>query len=130
VNELKAHPYNHSEVEISKGMGIKFEQEDDTKYSLRSKGVLHPDLTDTDGTRAKYNERVGSRGFKWREGYQDSMLALKVLQEVIADKHGLKDIPSWMNAYVEENEMSSRNKAMSDIYQRLRDNNLYLFANL
>lgn len=90
-------------------------QENDTKYSLRSKGVLHPDLTDTDGTRARYNERVGSRGFKWREGYQDSMLSLKVLQEIIAEKHGLKEIPSWQNAYVEENEMSSRNKAMSDI---------------
>ena len=105
-------------------------QENDTKFSLRSKGVLHPDLTDTDGTRAKYNERVGSSEFKWREGYQDSMLSLKVLQEIIAEKHGLKEIPSWQNAYVEENEMSSRNKAMSDIYRRLRDNNLYLFANL
>ena len=91
---------------------------DDVKFSLRSKGVLHPDLTDTDGTRAKYNERVGSSGFKWREGYQDSMLSLKVLQEIIAEKHGLKEIPSWQNAYVEENEMSSRNKAEKDMYMR------------
>ena len=95
------------------------------KYSLRS--VLHPkDGGDLDGTRAEYNRRVGVQpgmhklGYKFREGHQDSMLSLKILQEIVAKKNGkkVKDIPTWQNAYIEENLMSSRNKAEKDIYMR------------
>ena len=47
--------------------------EDDTKYSLRIGGVLHPQGDDYNGTRKKYNDKVKSFGYKMREGYQDSI---------------------------------------------------------
>lgn len=85
---------------------------------------------ESDGTREEYNRRVrrpnrsgsvgkwDNLGWRMKEAYQDSMLSLKELQEVIAKKYGLKEIPSWMNAYLQENLMSSRNKAASDVYMR------------
>lgn len=95
-------------------------QENDTKYSLRVGGVLHPQGDDYDGTRKEYNDKVKSFGYKMREGYQDSMLALKELQKIVAKANGKKveDIPSWQNAYIEENLMSSKNKAQHDAYVR------------
>lgn len=92
-------------------------------------GILFRD-GESDGTREAYNKRVrrpNKRGdvgkwsnlsFRIREAYQDSMLSLDALQKVVMEKYGLKEIPSWMNAYMQENLMSSRNKAQSDIYMR------------
>ena len=92
-------------------------------------GILFRD-GESDGTREEYNRRVrrpnrsgsvgkwDNLGWRMKEAYQDSMLSLKELQEVIAKKYGLKEIPSWMNAYLQENLMSSRNKAASDVYMR------------
>ena len=84
--------------------------------------MLHPQGDDYDGTRKEYNRRVGVQpgmrklGYKFREGYQDSMLALKELQKIVAKANGKKvdDIPSWQNAYINENLMSSK-------YRKLRD---------
>lgn len=85
---------------------------------------------ESDGTREAYNKRVrrpnkrgdvgkwGNLSFRIREAYQDSMLSLDVLQKVVMEKYGLDEIPSWMNAYMQENLMSSRNKAQSDMYMR------------
>ena len=85
---------------------------------------------ESDGTREAYNKRVrrpnkrgdvgkwGNLSFRIREAYQDSMLSLDALQKVVMEKYGLTEIPSWMNAYMQENLMSSRNKAQSDIYMR------------
>ncbi len=92
-------------------------------------GILFRD-GESDGTREEYNRRVrrpnrsgsvgkwDNLGWRMKEAYQDSMLSLKELQDVIAKKYGLKEIPSWMNAYLQENLMSSRNKAASDVYMR------------
>ena len=85
---------------------------------------------ESDGTREAYNKRVrrpnkrgdvgkwGNLSFRIREAYQDSMLSLDALQKVVMEKYGLTEIPSWMNAYMQENLMSSRNKAASDVYMR------------
>ena len=98
-----------------------------------SKGVLFRD-GESDGTREEYNKRVrrpnksktkankvgrwGNLSWRLKEAYQDSMLSLKALQEIIAKKYGIEEIPSWMNAYMQENLMSSRNKAANEVYER------------
>ena len=78
---------------------------------------MHPQGDDYDGTRKKYNDKVKSFGNKMREGDQDSMLALKELQKIVAKANGKKveDIPSWQNAYINENLMSSKNRKLRDL---------------
>ena len=51
------------------------------------------------------------------EAYQDSMLALKELQNAIAKETGNR-IEDNENAYIAENAMSSQNKAQADIYRQ------------
>ena len=100
-----------------------------TEGQSTDEGILFRD-GESDGTREEYDRRVrrpnrsgsvgkwDNLGWRMKEAYQDSMLSLKELQEVIAKKYGLQEIPSWMNAYLQENLMSSRNKAASDVYMR------------
>lgn len=54
---------------------------------------------------------------RMREAYQDSMLALKTLQEAISAETG-KTVADNENAYMAENRMSSTNKAMVEVYAR------------
>ncbi|MBR4040803.1 MAG: nucleotidyltransferase domain-containing protein [Bacteroidaceae bacterium] len=56
-------------------------------------------------------------GYRLREAYQDSMLALRKLQDIIAEDSGV-EIQSGENAYMAENRMSSENKAQAEIYER------------
>ena len=56
-------------------------------------------------------------GYRMREAYQDSMSALRVLQDVIVEETGV-EITSGENAYMAENRMSSENKAQAEIYDR------------
>lgn len=60
----------------------------------------------SDGSREAYNKAVDRTAFRARESYQDSMLALKVLQDVIEKISG-KKIQNFENAYDMENRMSS-----------------------
>ena len=62
-----------------------------------------------DGTIAKYESRVNTRGlsaYNAREAFQDEMLALKEFQRIVEEKYGEK-IPSYLNVYDYENRMSS-----------------------
>ena len=52
-----------------------------------------------------------------QEAYQDSMLALKILQDAVARETG-NEVKDNENAYIAENRMSSSNKAMVEIYER------------
>ena len=52
-----------------------------------------------------------------QEAYQDSMLALKILQDAVAKETG-NEVKDNENAYIAENRMSSSNKAMVEIYER------------
>ncbi len=52
-----------------------------------------------------------------QEGYQDSMLGLKKLQEAIETEVGSK-IQSLEDAYTAENQLSSKNKAQTEAWQR------------
>lgn len=60
--------------------------------------------------RKLYEDSIKSKGYRFQEGFQDSMLALKKLQEAIVKQHGGK-LEEWEDAYTAENQMSSRDTA-------------------
>ena len=60
--------------------------------------------------RKLYEDSVKSKGYRFQEGFQDSMLSLKKLQEAIVKQHGGK-LEEWEDAYTAENQMSSRDTA-------------------
>ena len=71
--------------------------------------------------RAMYEERLKTSLFQITEALQDSMLGLKEAYRAIASAEGAKDfkiedIPSYENAYLAENALSSVNKAEMDAY--------------
>ena len=70
---------------------------------------------ESDGSREEYEKSLQGWKFKAREAYQDSMLALKNLQEVIAKVSG-KPIKSFEDAYTFENQLSSKNTSESEKY--------------
>lgn len=70
--------------------------------------------TADDGTREAYNRAVSGNRFKAQEAYQDSMLALKRLQEVIEQR--TEKLKSFENAYMAENQMSSKSTREAEVY--------------
>ena len=68
-----------------------------------------------DGSRETYNRAVAGNRFKAQEAYQDSMLALKRLQEVVEKFSGNK-LKSYENAYMAENQMSSKSTREAEVY--------------
>ena len=70
--------------------------------------------TADDGTREAYNRAVSGNRFKAQEAYQDNMLALKRLQEVIEQRTG--KLKSYENAYLAENQMSSKSTRETEVY--------------
>lgn len=84
---------------------------------------------DGDSLRKRYDRKVRtpnkSRSVKWKENllyrlkeaYQDSMSALKALQDMISEETG-NPIHSFENAYIAENRMSAENKSQAEIYER------------
>lgn len=70
---------------------------------------------ESDGSREEYESSLKGWKYKAREAYQDSMLALKNLQEVIANVSG-KPIKSFEDAYKAENQLSSKNTAEAEEY--------------
>lgn len=77
----------------------------------------NPDIRyrDSDGSQIAYENSLKGWKYKAREAYQDSMLALKNLQEVIANVSG-KPIKSFEDAYKAENQLSSKNTAEAEEY--------------
>ena len=63
----------------------------------------------------EYDNALKGWRYKFQEAYQDSMLALKKLQEIISKKTG--PILDSENAYMAENQLSSKNKIESEIYR-------------
>ena len=68
----------------------------------------------TTDNNVKWNENVP---YRLLESYQDSMLALKKFQEAVLAETG-NEIRGFENAYIAENQMSSKNKAEQEIYER------------
>lgn len=69
----------------------------------------------SDGSREEYEKSLTGWRYKAQEAYQDSMLSLKNLQDVIAKISG-KPIQSFENAYMAENQLSSKNTAEAEKY--------------
>lgn len=63
----------------------------------------------------EYDNALKGWRYKFQEAYQDSMLALKKLQEIVSKKSG--PILDSENAYMAENQLSSKNKIESEIYR-------------
>ena len=57
--------------------------------------------------RKLYEDSIKGKSYRFQEGFQDSMLSLKKLQEAIVKQHGGK-LEEWEDAYTAENQMSSR----------------------
>ena len=70
---------------------------------------------ESDGSREEYENSLQGWKFKAREAYQDSMLALKNLQEIITKVSG-KPIKSFEDAYTFENQLSSKNTSEPEKY--------------
>jgi hypothetical protein len=90
-------------------------QEDDTKYSLRSDdGLSNPDKVIA---REAYERMVASGRYQYTEAMQDSMMGLKLLYKaILGKKMWVENIPDFENAYIAENLMSSQNAAMQQEY--------------
>lgn len=69
----------------------------------------------SDGTVEQYEEELKKQSFKAKEAYQDSMLALKKLQDVVVKRSG-KALKSFEDAYTAENHLSSINTAEVESY--------------
>lgn len=65
--------------------------------------------------RKRYEDELYKSTFVWDEAHHDYMAAFRHLQEAIANG---REIPDHMNAYMIENEMDSKIKAVGDIYIR------------
>ena len=84
--------------------------------TTRRAKVSVPKVSD-DGTIAEYEAALAETSFKAKEAYQDSMLALKTLQDILA-KHSGKLIKTWENAYMAENQLSSKNTAETEAFSK------------
>lgn len=69
----------------------------------------------SDGSREEYEKSLLGSKYKLQEAYQDGMLALKKLQDAIAKVSG-KPIEAFENAYMAENQMSSKSTAEAERY--------------
>lgn len=67
--------------------------------------------------RAVYEAKTAGGAFKFRESWQDSMLALKGLQDAIAAESG-EEIEDYENAYLAENRMHGKSKNEAEYYDR------------
>lgn len=63
-----------------------------------------------------YEARTLDRMYKYQEAYQDSMLGLKTLQEAL-EKETDKPISDYENAYMAENQLSSKNSFEQEFYK-------------
>lgn len=72
----------------------------------------NPDIRFRDGE--NYDDKFKGSLYKFQESYQDSMLGLKKLQESIEKDTG--KIEDFENAYIHENQLSSKNAYEAEIY--------------
>lgn len=80
-------------------------------------GNYYREESPSDGSREKYESSLKGWRYKATEAYQDSMLSLKNLQDIIAEVSG-KPIKPFENAYMAENQLSSKNTAEAEKYYK------------
>lgn len=80
-------------------------------------GNYYREESPSDGSREKYESSLKGWRYKATEAYKDSMLSLKNLQDIIAEVSG-KPIKPFENAYMAENQLSSKNTAEAEKYYK------------
>lgn len=93
---------------------IKSANDNNGNFDPNDPDIRYRDDT-SDGSREAYENSLQGWRYKAREAYQDSMLALKNLQDVVAKVSG-KPIQGFENAYIAENHLSSKNKTEARRY--------------
>ena len=88
------------------------ERFDTSKSDIRFRKAPLPD-----DLKGRYEARLNDLANKVRESHQDSMLALKILQEEIVKATG-RPLETFEDAYTAENQLSSKNSAEKEFYQR------------
>lgn len=84
--------------------------------SVRKKYRSDNATAEKDVAKSLYEARTLDRMYKYQEAYQDSMLGLKTLQEAL-EKETDKPIADYENAYMAENQLSSRNSFEQEFYK-------------
>ena len=130
------------EVRNSDASGFKEEKREKASEGTESSGretgqepevIRFRDTTDkeqSDGTREAYEEAINTKGrwgkarlsqYNFQEAFQDEMLSVKILQEII-EEHSGKKLKGYENAYLAENRLGStnlqeRNKFVEEFYE-------------
>lgn len=130
------------EVRNSDASGFKEENRGKASEGTESSGretgqepevIRFRDTTDeeqSDGTREAYEEAINTKGrwgkarlsqYNFQEAFQDEMLSVKILQEII-EEHSGKKLKGYENAYLAENRLGStnlqeRNKFVEEFYE-------------
>lgn len=84
-------------------------------FSTRPKGDTLFRFEDRPKLVQEYDAAIDNSSFRFQEAFQDSMLSLKVLQDLIEKQSG-KPIRTFENAYTAENRLSSINKVDNERY--------------
>lgn len=110
---------------MSKAESVKKETESFDRV-FRDSATLNDtmdEMSDDPVIKAEMHASIKSKSFQWQEGYQDRMLAVKKLQELL-EKHTGKKLPDHMNVYIFENTLSSRNTYEIEQYKELYTNKM------
>lgn len=82
------------------------------QYNMGVGNYLRDTFFREDDAIEAYNQSFNKKAYWFKEAWQDSMLALKNLQDVVAESSG-EPIKDFENAYMAENQLSRLNKAQS-----------------
>lgn len=94
-----------SSVEADTRVAESTDRDDDVRFRFSDRPAIIQE----------YDKAVSTNEFRFQEAFQDSMLSLKLLQNVI-EKYSKKRIRSFENAYTAENRLSSLNKIDNERY--------------
>ena len=98
-----------SPFDMAEDIAMQYSTGTNPRYTEEKEGsIRYRDVTDSDGSREEYDQSLKGWRYKAQEAYQDSMLALKMLQEAVENASG-KKIRPFENAYMAENRLSSMN---------------------
>ena len=98
-----------SPFDMAEDIAMQYSTGTNPRYTEEKEGsIRYRDVSDSDGSREEYDQSLKGWRYKAKEAYQDSMLALKMLQEAVENASG-KKIRPFENAYMAENRLSSMN---------------------
>ncbi len=108
-------PFNSNQIKSATNNNGDFNSENNDILFRSNEPVTPENLIQTYDDKFK-KKILGVNVHKFKEAYQDSMLALKDLQDLISKSTG-KEIKDHENAYIAENQLSSKGAAESEFYK-------------